>query len=57
MVEMVVAGAGLAGLAVALFAARDGHEVVVLEADGRAVPDAYLSLGTLYVDAGYHILD
>src|SRR5690242_16771496 len=40
MIEMMVAGAGLAGLAVALFAARDGHEVVVLEADGRAVPEA-----------------
>lgn len=40
MDEIVVAGGSLAGLAVALFAARSGHDVVLLEADGRAVPEA-----------------
>ena len=38
MDKIVVAGGSLAGLAVALFAARSGHEVMLLEADGRPVP-------------------
>jgi 2-polyprenyl-6-methoxyphenol hydroxylase-like FAD-dependent oxidoreductase len=38
MDKIVVAGGSLSGLAVALFAARSGHEVTLLEADGRAVP-------------------
>src|SRR6478735_10100127 len=40
MNQIVVAGGSLAGLAVALFAARSGREVVVLEADDRPVPTA-----------------
>ena len=38
MDKIVVAGGSLAGLAVALFAARSGHEVILLEADDRPVP-------------------
>ncbi|GAA2888654.1 FAD-dependent oxidoreductase [Pseudonocardia halophobica] len=34
----MVAGGSLGGLAVALFAARAGHDVVLVEADGQAVP-------------------
>lgn len=40
MNQIVVAGGSLAGLAVALFAARSGREVVVLEVDDRPVPAA-----------------
>ncbi|MFC4950284.1 FAD-dependent oxidoreductase [Pseudonocardia sp. GCM10023141] len=40
MDRIVVAGGSLAGLVVALFAARSGREVVVLEGDDRPVPAA-----------------
>ena len=40
MNKIMVAGGSLAGLAVALFAARSGREVVLLEADDRPVPAA-----------------
>ena len=38
MTRIVVVGAGLGGLATALFAARRGHEVIVLERDGQLPP-------------------
>ncbi|MCE0763020.1 hypothetical protein LWC35_08845 [Pseudonocardia kujensis] len=38
MSAMVVAGGSIGGLAVALFAARAGHDVVLAEADGFPVP-------------------
>lgn len=39
MSRIVVAGGGIAGLVVALFAARAGHDVALLEADDRPLPD------------------
>lgn len=40
MAEVVIAGAGLGGLAAALFSARRGHSVTVLERDAPPRPEA-----------------
>ncbi|MFA1549883.1 NAD(P)/FAD-dependent oxidoreductase [Actinomadura chokoriensis] len=40
MAEIVLIGAGMGGLAAALFCARRGHTVTVIERDGRPKPDA-----------------
>ncbi|HTN99876.1 MAG TPA: FAD-dependent oxidoreductase [Microthrixaceae bacterium] len=39
MARIVVVGAGIAGLGVALFAGRAGHEVVLVERDDTPLPD------------------
>ena len=39
MGRIVLVGAGVAGLGAAMFLARDGHQVIVLERDPASPPD------------------
>ncbi|MBY9000816.1 MAG: FAD-dependent oxidoreductase [Candidatus Heimdallarchaeota archaeon] len=42
--DLIIIGGGLAGLNCALYAAREGHDIVVIEKSGIGSPDAYIEV-------------
>ena len=42
--DLIIIGGGLAGLNCALYAAREGHDIVVVEKSGIGSPDAYIEV-------------